>query len=246
MSYGHHLSRSAEVTFPNGATIRLRHAIGEQRLADVLRDQLPKIIKRASLYGTLEHNVEVRIHATRRSFRQAVPMAALDWVTAWATFNTMDLQVPVRRNEKQKQDDIVTTATHEFVHIILFQALGKADTWQRNRVPFWFMEGMGVSLAHDDVGHVEHPQVAAFLHRHGGVRVLRPERQLLEHHAAAVYSAARYCFELLVKKIKAEGIRTICAKMRAGASFEDAFLSATGGSLARFEQDFVRNFSSVL
>ncbi len=182
---------------------------------------LPLAREKAERWGPLAAPVVVTIHPSGEDLASATGRAGDAWLRGWARPGAVDVVAP-RGWTRGKASDaaLATLLAHELTHCALFQRLGAG--WARRDVPAWFEEGMASYTAG------EH-------HSRADGAALRPRRGAGRIDPATAYGTADRAFRDLVERHGERAVGALLDGLGAGLPFDEAFLSATGSSRARFE-----------
>jgi hypothetical protein len=122
----------------------------------------------------------------------------------------------------------------------MFQRAGKPKWDPRDRIPFWFREGMATVTAGEGAQWPPPESLSQWLARHPDVDVLRDAQKLSRTDPAMAYGAAYHGFDFLVTRYGDETVLKVLELMRERDSFPQAFKDAVGISVESFGTDFRR------
>ena len=122
---------------------------------------------------------------------------------------------------------------HEIGHVLVYRATGGTD------VPRWFNEGLALFIGRpwrlEDHSRVTWALVSG---REVALADLEPYFHRNREAASHAYALAGAFVQDLVHREGSMSVARILASVRAGSTFEDAFLSVTGDTLATAEKKF--------
>jgi hypothetical protein len=218
--------------------VHIRYDASESVVADVIRQDLPGVVDQASAWGNLTSDLVIRIHRDRAALRRYVTTAEHDWVDAWATHQSIDIQSTRASHTDHWWDHLRSTLVHELTHVVFFQSAGIRGDWQESGVPFWFVEGMAVRAAQARPDPQALAAMAAYTATHSRDHVLHPSAESMAESAKIMYVAAGLIFERLRKLRGDEGIRKIASGLAKGEGFAQVFRTVYDRSPREFEQSW--------
>jgi hypothetical protein len=226
------------VKLPSGVGVHIQYDASESVVADVIRQDLSSVVDQAAAWGNLTTDLVIRIHRDRAALRRYVTTTEHDWVDAWATHQSIDIQSTRASHTDHWWDHLRSTLVHELTHVVFFQSARIRGDWQESGVPFWFVEGMAVRAANVPPT----PQLLAALTTYTGTHspdhVLYPSAESMAEHSQIMYVAAGLIFERLRKLRGDDGIRKIASGLAKGQGFAQVFRTVYDRSPREFEQSW--------
>lgn len=235
---------------------RLLLVYGPEDAADLpevvaaLREALP----RATRFATLRHPVTVTLHPTHESLEAAARADGLDWLRAWARYDSLELQAPRTWPDGAGPLRLRDLLAHELAHCAMYQSSGSQWFWRQKGIPDWFSEGLAVVSSGEARVRPGARELWAFyaaVDRAPGERrragdpapagdpLSSPDALKVRDHAL-VYGAAELAFRFLVDRYGEARVRDLLARMAEGSFFESAFRGAIGLAPEAFLADFRR------
>ena len=129
---------------------------------------------------------------------------------------------------------------HELTHCLMFQRSGGSPSDPRDRIPFWFREGMATVTAGEGAQWPPPESLSQWLAAHPGVDLLRDAARLVRTDPAVAYGAAHHGFDFLVRRHGDATVLRVLERMRAQDGFPEAFRDVVGVSVESFGTDFRR------
>lgn len=205
---------------PSGFSI-VESAPDPEAAAQVAR-VLPLALEKAERWGPLAAPVVVTIHPSGEALASATGRPGDAWLRGWSRPGAVDVVSPRGWTRGKASDDaLATLLAHELTHCALFQRLGAG--WARRDVPAWFEEGMASFTAGER-------------HSRADGAALRPRPAAVSADPAVAYGTADRAFRDLVAIHGEAAVGALLDGLAAGRPFDEAFLSATGSTRARFER----------
>ena len=129
---------------------------------------------------------------------------------------------------------------HELTHSLMFQRAGDPKADPRDRIPFWFREGMATVTAREGSQWPPPESLSQWLVKNPDVDLLRDGVKLSRTDPRIAYGAAYHAFDFLVRRYGDATVLRILDGMRVREGFPDAFRDAAGVSVESFSTDFRR------
>ena len=105
---------------------------------------------------------------------------------------------------------------HELTHSLMFQRAGSPKADPRDRIPFWFREGMAGVTAGEKAQWPPPESLSQWLVRHPSVDLLRDGAQLARTEPGIAYGAAYHAFDFLDRRYGDATVLQILDGMRVG------------------------------
>jgi hypothetical protein len=248
----------------DGQTFRIHYWTEDAAAAAQLSRSLVRSVPRVARWGKLSREVTITLYPSHAALEAAVHREGLEWLRAWAQYQTIDVQSPRTWGWFGASDEALDElVTHELTHCVMYQTAASEWTWPHKGIPLWFQEGLASVTA--DQGHRRstpeelrrfylgsmpspgagdgYPRAMARA-AHGyassdGDPVTDPE-PLYQDSSDIVYGAAHRTFEFLLSRYGEERVRAVMARMHEGRAFEQAFAESIGISEAAFASEFRR------
>ena len=131
---------------------------------------------------------------------------------------------------------------HELTHSLMFQRAGGPPADPRDRIPFWFREGMATVTAGEGDQWPPPETLSQWLAAHPDVELLRDASKLVRTNQSIAYGAAYNAFDFLARRYGEETVLRILDRMR-GEGFPEAFRDVLGITVESFSTDFRRYLS---
>ena len=122
----------------------------------------------------------------------------------------------------------------------MFQRAGKLPADPRDRIPFWFREGMATVTAGEDAQWPPPESLSQWLVKHPEADLLRDAPQLARTDPAIAYGAAYHAFDFLVRRYGDATVLRVLDRIGVRGGFPEAFRDAVGVSVESFGTDFRR------
>lgn len=234
-----------------GGTIRLEFGTWNEETSDLLKGALPEAVKALERWGGLTEPVRIRVVNSHWELEEAVGRK-LPGISAWARRNEMvlwdprwwplppaaaedpDLAARVRRRQ------VTGLLKHELTHSLMFQRAGGSPADPRNRIPFWFREGMGTVTAGEADQWPPPVTLSQWLEAHPDADLLRDGSKLARTDQSIAYGAAYHAFTFLERRYGDETVLRVLDRMRVLGGFPDAFHDVVGITVESFATDFRR------
>jgi hypothetical protein len=211
---------------------------------------LPDAARPLLRWGHLQEPVRILVVNAHWELEERVGRP-LPGISAWATRNQVLLHDPRWwPMPPSVENDPVLGAevrrklatqllTHELTHCLMFQLAGPTPTEPRERIPFWFREGMATVTAGERPA-VPRESLVRWMaeHPHLDPLAVRPGPP---GDAQLASGAASHAFALLLTHAGEDGVLRILAGMRGGKGFSEAFEAVIPGGTAEFRQTFERS-----
>jgi len=213
-----------------GVAIRIEHAASDTAVVAQLESALRAALPRLRRWGEFEAPVTIRVHPDHAALERAVRRIDYPWLRAWARYDSIELQSPATWSLMgARSGQVEELIAHELTHCLMFQRMARRSDWMRQRVPFWFREGMASVTSEQGYRRPNPPQLADYLARNPDVDPVNEGDALQQRENDVAYGAAHRAFEYLLARHGDEAVLSLMAATRAGASFDEAFTRATGG-----------------
>ncbi len=218
--------------------VTVRYAEGEAkdaaRVERAVRTAGPKLAR----WGALEAPVSVRVVPSRAQLDDESGTRGLGWLKAWARQDSIVLLAPGRWGLfPPPQSELEQLLLHELTHCLTYQLARTDKTGML--LPLWFREGMALVTAGQGYRLATLEDLARHYQRGGADPLTEPE-VLYKTDNALVYGAANHAFAFLLHRYGDEQVKALLARMRGGASFDDAFEKAFNIPEAAFVREFRR------
>jgi len=246
-----HRNSTAEVVPTDTGAIRLEFVEWNEATADLLRKAVPEAAKVLSRWGGLREPVTITVVNSQWELQEAVGRP-VPGISAWARRNQVILWDPrwwpmapgiaehpalaaqVRRTQ------VTDLLKHELTHSLMFQRAGGSPSDPRDRIPFWFREGMATVTAGEGAKWPPPESLAQWLAAHQGEDLLRDAQKFARADPAIAYGAAYHGFDFLDRRYGDATVLRILDRMRVRGGFPEAFRDAVGLSVEPFATDFRR------
>ncbi|HUM12840.1 MAG TPA: hypothetical protein VLT82_17970 [Myxococcaceae bacterium] len=242
---------AGEVVVTDVGTIRLEFVEWNEATAELLRSAAPEAAKVLSRWGGLREPVTITVVNSQWELQEAVDRK-LPGISAWARRNQVVLwdprwwplppgaadHPPLAAQVRKAQ--VTDLLRHELTHSLMFQRAGASPSDPRNRIPFWFREGMATVTADEGAQWPPPEALSQWLGEHPGVDLLGDARELARTDPNIAYGAAYHGFEFLVRRYGDATVLQILDRMRVREGFPDAFQDAVGISVESLARDFRR------
>ena len=237
-----------------GGTIRLEFGTWNEETSDLLREAVPEAAKALVRWGGLTEPVRIRVVNSRWELEEAVGRK-FPGISAWARRNEVilwdprwwplppaaaedaDLAARVRKRQ------VTGLLKHELTHSMMFQRSGGSPADPRDRIPFWFREGMAAVTAGEGDQWPPPEALSQWLEAHPGVDLLQDGSKLARTDQSIAYGAAYHAFDFLQRRYGDETVLRILDRMRVRRSFPDAFRDVLGIGVESFTSEFRRHLS---
>jgi len=244
----------AEVVATEAGPVRLEFVEWNQATADLLRSVVPEAAKVLTRWGGLLEPVRINVVNAHWELEEAVGRP-LPGISAWARRNQVVLWEPrwwplppgaadhpplaaqVRRTQ------VTDLLKHELTHCLMFQRAGGPPADPRDRIPFWFREGMATMTAGEGAQWPPPESLARWLATHPGVDPLRDAQKIARTDPGIAYGAAYHGFDFLVRRYGDAMVLRVLDGMRVRGGFPEGFREAVGISVESFSTDFRRYLS---
>lgn len=221
---------------------------------DLLEGAVPEAARALGRWGGLHEPVTITVVNSHWELEQAVGRP-LPGISAWARRNQVLLWDPrwwplppsaehdpvlaaqIRRVQ------VTRLLAHELTHCLMFQRVGGPPSDPRDRIPFWFREGMATVTAGEGAQWPPPESLSQWLAVHPDVDLLADAGTLARTDPSVAYGAAYHGFDFLVRRYGEGTVLQILDRMRALDGFPQGFQDAVGVSVASFGTDFRRYLS---
>lgn len=247
-------SPDPDVVTTESGTIRLDFVEWNESTSDLLRRAVPAATKVLSRWGGLREPVRITVVNSRWELEEAVDRP-LPGVSAWARRTQVLLwdprwwPMPPGAAEQPalaaqvRATQVTDLLKHELTHCLMFQRAGPSPSDLRERIPFWFREGMATTTAGEGAQWPPPESLSRWLASHPGVDLLRDAGKLVRTDPTVAYGAAYHGFDFLVRRYGDATVLRVLERMRVQDGFPDAFRDAVGVSVESFGTDFLRYLS---
>jgi hypothetical protein len=206
--------------------------------------------------------VTIKIHPTHAALEVAVRRPGYEWLRAWATYQTIDLQSPSSWNVFGASDrEVRELVAHELTHCAMYQLAGDDQNWMYKEIPRWFSEGLASVSAKQGYRRGELRDLWRFYEdalpgsgdgfsgararaargpsSPAGDPLVDPD-PLYQDQSEIVYGAAHHAVEFLLARYGEERVHLVVKLMGQGRRFPAAFREAIGIGDAEFASEFRR------
>ncbi|RPH69057.1 MAG: hypothetical protein EHM78_16635 [Myxococcaceae bacterium] len=240
-----------EVIETEAGVIRLDFVEWNEETSELLRTAAPEAAKALSRWGGLREQVRITVVNSHWELEELVGRP-LPGISAWARRNQVILWDPrwwplppgIQENPalaaRLRRTQVTGLLKHELTHSLMFQRAGGPPSDPRNRIPFWFREGMATVTAGEGAQWPPPESLSQWLAKHPGVDLLRDAPQLVRTDPAIAYGAAYHAFDFLVRRYGDATVLQVVDGMRVRDRFPDAFRDALGVNIESFATDFRR------
>jgi hypothetical protein len=255
----------AETVSAGDATVRVQYLAEDAEGAREVVAAVERALPAAQRWGAFRVPVVITVHPDHDALEQAVHREGFDWLRAWATYATIDVQSPrswaargwsLFGPDQQEIDELIL---HELTHCAMYQTAATDWSWPFKEIPLWFREGMASVTANQAYRWKKHEEIARFYTaavagsgggvaaapgrraepRRGGDPLSDPE-PLYRSESQVVYGTAHIAFEFLVERYGEARVKALLARMGEGHLFGAAFEHAIGIDVDAFEGEFRR------
>lgn len=243
-----------EVVVTDEGTVRLEFLEWNESTADLLKRAVPEAAKVLSRWGGLQEPVRLRVVNSRWELEEAVGRR-LPGISAWAQRAGVVLWDPrwwpippgaaeqPARAAQVWRTQVTDLLKHELTHCLMFQRAGPPRSDPRERIPFWFREGMATLTAGEGAQWPPPESLSRWLADHPGSDLLRDAASILNAEPTVAYGAAYHGFDFLVRRYGDATVLRVLDRMRVREGFPEAFRDAVGVSVEAFGTDFRRFLS---
>lgn len=235
----------------DAGTIRLEFVEWNESTSELLKEAVPAAAKVLSRWGGLSEPVRITVVNSRWELDEAVGRT-IPGISAWARRNQVLLwdprwwpmppgveQAPALA-ARVRRTQLTELLEHELTHCLMFQRSGGSPSDPRDRIPFWFREGMATVTAGEGAQWPPPESLSQWLAEHPGVDLLRDTGKLVRTDRAVAYGAAHHGFDFLVRRYGDATVLRVLERMRALDGFPEAFRDVVGVSVESFGTDFRR------
>lgn len=223
------------------AAFVITYAPVDAAMANEVAQALEAAVPRVRRWGHFEAPVFIRIHPTHDALEAAVRRFDYPWLRAWARYDTIDLQSPRTWGlGPAPTSQVVELLTHELTHCLMYQNAGTRSNWMYKNIPLWFREGMASVTARQGYRRATDEEIWRWMRNTPNLDPVSDADSLYQKESAVVYGAAHRAFEFLVSRYGDAAVGAIMDGMKAGASFESAFVKTTDVNEAAFEREYIR------
>jgi hypothetical protein len=231
--------------------IRLEFVEWHEETAELLKWAVPRAATVLTRWGGLKEPVRITVVNSHWELEEMVGRP-LPGISAWARRTQVILwdprwwPLPPRAEQDSKlasqvrRTQVLGLLKHELTHSLMFQRAGKPKWDPRDRIPFWFREGMASVTAKEGAQWPPPESLSQWLTKRPEVDLLKDAQSLARTDPAMAYGAAYHGFDFLVTRYGDETVLRILDLMRERDSFSEAFKDAVGISVESFGTDFRR------
>ena len=218
---------------------------------ELLKAAVPEAARALRRWGGLHEPVQITVVNSHWELEQAVGRS-LPGISAWARRNQVVLWDPrwwplppgaaddPALTTRLRRAQVTGLLEHELTHCLMFQRAGGAPSDPRDRIPFWFREGMATLTAGEGAQWPPPESLSQWLVAHPGVDLLREAGTLARTDPAVAYGAAYHGFDFLVRRYGDGTVLKVLDGMRVREGFPQGFEDAVGVSVPSFGTDFRR------
>ena len=218
------MDRSLDFAFGSSAPrFSLVYAPVDEDVAGAIRQAVEEAISASSRWGRLSEPVSVYVYPDHESLIEAVGSQDYPWLRAWARYDEILLQSP-RTWGIDYTEQLPELLRHELTHVVMYQRVARADTWEETRIPLWFREGMASVTARQGYRRSRPDRIGRTLLDHPELDPFEPGESLLRDQKDLVYNSGHWSFDYLVRLGGEERVAKLLDTMSGGATFEAAFL----------------------
>jgi len=231
--------------------IRIEFVEWNASTEDLLKGAVPEAGKALQRWGGLREPVQIRVVNSHWELEQAAGRS-LPGISAWARRNQVVLwdprwwPLPASAEHdpilaaQLRRAQVTGLLEHELTHCLMFQRAGGPPSDPRDRIPFWFREGMATLTAGEGAQWPPPESLSQWLVTHPGVDLLRDAGTLARTDPTVAYGAAYHGFDFLVRRYGDGTVLRVLDRMRVREGFRPGFEDAVGMSVASFSTDFRR------
>lgn len=224
-----------------GATFFVTYEPQDAAAAQQVVVAIERAVPALARWGSFTGPVTVRVHPTHEALEAAVRRFDYPWLRAWARFDTVDLQSPRTWGLlPTPTEHVVELLTHELTHCLMYQQAGTADDWMHKEIPLWFREGMASVTARQGYRRPSDEDIWRWLRTFPDKDPVGDADSLYQGEAEIVYGSAHRAFEFLAQRYGDRTVVRLLERMKAGASFGNAFTRELGVTPTAFEQEYLR------
>jgi hypothetical protein len=235
----------------DAGNIGLEFVEWHEETADLLSWAVPRAARVLKRWGGLREPVRITVVNSHWELEEMAERR-LPGISAWARRNQVILWDPrwwplpssiaqdPKLTSQVRRTQVIGLLKHELTHSLMFQRAGKPKWDPRDRIPFWFREGMASVTAGEGAQWPPPESLSQWLARHPEVDLLRDAQKLARTDTAMAYGAAYHGFDFLVTRYGDETVLKVLDLMRERDSFPAAFKEAVGISVESFGTDFRR------
>jgi hypothetical protein len=232
-------------------TIRLEFVEWHEETSELLKSAVPEATKVLTRWGGLREPVRITVVNSRWELEELVGRP-LPGISAWARKNQVivwdprwwplppGVQETPALGERLRRTQVTSLLEHELTHSLMFQRAGGPPADPRDRIPFWYREGMATLTAGEGAQWPPPESLSQWLAKHPGADLLRDAPTLVRTHPAIAYGAAYHAFDFLVRRYGDGTVLRVLDLIRVREGFPDAFQDAVGVSVESFATDFRR------
>jgi len=234
--------------------IRLEFVEWHEDTADLLQQAVPEAAAVLGRWGGLRDPVRITVVNSHWELEEMVGRP-LPGISAWARRGQVLLSdprwwpVPPHAQHDPalaaviRRTQVTGLLKHELTHSLMFQRAGDPKADPRDRIPFWFREGMATVTAREGSQWPPPESLSQWLVKNPDVDLLRDGVKLSRTEPRIAYGAAYNAFDFLVRRYGDATVLRILDGMRVREGFPDAFRDAAGVSVESFSTDFRRYLS---
>jgi hypothetical protein len=232
-------------------TIRIDFVEWNEETSELLHEAVPEAAKVLTRWGGLTEPVRIRVVNSRWELEEAVGRK-IPGISAWARRNEVIVWDPrwwpeppgVQESPalaaRIRRTQVIALLEHELTHSLMFQRAGPSPADPRERIPFWFREGMATVTAGEGAQWSPPETLSQWIAAHPGVDLLRDAARIVRTDPAIAYGAAYHAFDFLDRRYGDATVLRMLDGMRVREGFPEAFRDAVGVSVESFATDFQR------
>jgi hypothetical protein len=232
-------------------TIRLDFVEWNEETSDLLKSTVPEAARALSRWGGLRDPVRITVVNSHWELEELVGRP-LPGISAWARRDQVVLWDPrwwplppsaqqdPALAERSRRTQVTGLLKHELTHSLMFQRAGPPKWDPRDRIPFWFREGMATMTAGEGAQWPPPESLSQWLVKHPEADLLRDAQKLARTDPSIAYGAAYHAFDFLTHRYGDATVLRVLDQMRVHEGFPAAFREALGISVESFETDFRR------
>jgi hypothetical protein len=235
--------RVIEVKTTSSCPVRIVYQDSNKMDARLVANAVAKAMQRLRQWTTLREPVTVIIYPTHTALEIAVRRGGYSWLRAWAQYDRIHLQAPGTWGGSNIPNRVEELLTHEFVHVLMYQAIGDRNTWKTRTVPFWFREGLASVASNQGYMRLSLDKIRSNLKALPvDTNPIAESESLARNHANLVYSIGHHMMEDLFSRCGMPGTHEILAGIANGLNFEQSF----AGSCSIVYEDFLSEWRTRL
>ena len=233
---------------PTG-TFRVAFVEWNESTGELLQQTIPEAAQALTRWGGLQEPVQITVVNSHWELEELVGRK-LPGISAWARAREvylsdparwplppgLDADAPLARRIRRTQ--LTDLLKHELTHCLMFQRAGPTPADLRERIPFWFREGMASVTAGEGAQWPPLEALGQWLAAHPGVDLLRDTAAIARTDPAIAYGAAYHAFQFVLRTHGDASVLAVLDRMASRSSFPEAFQSTLHLTVASFSNAF--------